>query len=128
MAEESGLKELDGKIDVVYAGSFLHLFDYAGQFKVCERIVRLLKPVKGSMVAGRQVGYVVAGERVHRTNYREKMFRHNAESFEKMWEEVGEKTGTKWRVEVEIQKVEEMQGHVQWDPDTRRLKFTVFRE
>ena len=128
MADESGLTELDGKIDIVYAGSFLHLFGYAGQFKVCERIVKLLKPVKGSMVAGRQAGYVVAGERVYRANFQEKMFRHNVESFEKMWEEVGEKTGTKWRVEAEIQKMEEREGYVQWDPDKRALKFTVFRE
>jgi SAM-dependent methyltransferase len=132
MADESttegGLKELDGKINIVYAGSFLHLFDYAGQFKVCERIVRLLKPVKGSVVLGRQSGHVVAGERAHRTNYREKVFRHNEESFKKMWEEVGEKTGTRWKVEVELQEVQDRGPNVHWDPDTRRLKFTVFRE
>jgi len=125
---EGGLKELDGEIDIVYAGSFLHLFDYAGQFKVCERIVRLLKPVKGSVVLGRQVGQVVAGERVRSANYREKIFRHNEESFKNMWEEVGEKTGTRWKVEVELQKVQDRSPNVHWDPDTRSLKFTVFRE
>jgi hypothetical protein len=125
---EGGLKELDGRIDIVYAGSFLHLFDYAGQFKVCERIVRLLKPVKGSVVAGRQVGYVVAGERVHRMNHREKTFRHNAESFEKMWEEVGAKTGTKWKVKAELLEVKERRENEEWDPDVRQLKFTVFKE
>jgi hypothetical protein len=126
--EGEGLKALDGKIDIIYAGSFLHLFDYAGQSKVCERIVRLLKPVKGSVVAGRQVGYVVAGERVHRTNYREKMFRHNEESFKKMWEEVGEKTGSKWKVEVELKEVQGRGPSEHWDPDVRRVIFTVFRE
>jgi hypothetical protein len=123
-----GLKALDGKIDIVYAGSFLHLFDYAGQFKVCERVVRLLKPVKGSVMLGRQVGYVVAGEKVHRTNYREKMFRHNEESFKKMWQEVGEKTGTRWRVEVELKEVEDRGPNAPSDPDMRRLRFTAFRE
>lgn len=131
MADESttegGLKELDGKVDIVYAGSFLHLFDYTGQFKVCKRIIGLLKPVKGSIVAGRQVGHVVAGERVHRTNHQGSMFRHNVESFEKMWEEVGEKTGTKWRVEAELLEVPGRENE-QWDPNVKQLKFTIFRE
>jgi hypothetical protein len=128
MATGEGLKELDGKIDVIYAGSFLHLFDYEGQSKVCERIVRLLKPVEGSMMAGRQVGYVVAGTKVQRTNYRDNMFRHNEESFKKMWREVGEKTGSKWNVEVELEEVQEKDRNEHWDPDVRRLVFTVFRE
>jgi hypothetical protein len=130
LGEGEGLKSLDGKMDVVYAGSFLHLFDYVGQFKVCERIVTLLRPVKGSVVLGRQVGYVVAGEKAHRTNYREKMFRHNEESFRRMWEEVGLKTGTRWRTEVELQEIMEERAsfNAPWDPDMRRLRFTVFRE
>jgi hypothetical protein len=128
-----GLKDLDGKMDVIYAGLFLHLFDYAGQRKVCERIVRLLKPVKDSVVLGRQVGYVVAGEKVHRTNYREKMFRHNEESFRRMWEEVGDRTGTRWRVEVELKEIVEDRDscpslNAARDPDMRGLRFTVFRE
>ncbi len=126
--EGEGLQGLDGKIDIIYVGSFLHLFDYAGQFKVCERIVRLLKPVKGSVVSGRQVGHLVAGEKVHRTNYRENMFRHNEESFKTMWEEVGQKTGSSWSVEVELKEVQERASNAEWDPDVRQLVFTMFRE
>ena len=81
------------------------------------------------MVLGRQVGYVVAREKEHRTNYREKIFRHNEESFRRMWEEVGEKTGTRWKVEVELKEVEDGRSfNAPRDPDTRRLRFTVFRE
>ena len=44
---ESELKQLDGKIDVVNAASFFHLFDWDGQVKAAKRVVQLLKPVSG---------------------------------------------------------------------------------
>lgn len=88
--DAGGLGELDGKIDIIMAGSFLHLFNYAGQFKACERIVRLLRPVKGSMLLGRQVGCVVAGETAPWMSHRENIYRHNEESFKSMWEQGGE--------------------------------------
>ncbi|KAF4634146.1 hypothetical protein G7Y89_g3962 [Cudoniella acicularis] len=95
----SPLSVLDGKIDIIYAGSFLHLFGYEEQVEVCKRIVKLFKEKEGCLLVGRQAGNLVAGERIHRTNESERMYRHNVESFKKMWEEVGEATGTKWRVE-----------------------------
>jgi SAM-dependent methyltransferase len=59
----SRLNEIDGKIDIIYAGSFLHLFGYDEQLEVCAKIVKLLKPKKGSLLVGRQVGQVEAGQR-----------------------------------------------------------------
>ena len=52
----SPLSELDGEIDIIYAASFLYLFGYEDQVKVCNRIVKLLKEKKDSVVLGRQVG------------------------------------------------------------------------
>jgi SAM-dependent methyltransferase len=131
--EDAGkaLAGLDGKVDILYAGSFLHLFDWNGQVKVCERIVKLLRPVKDSVLLGRQVGGVIAEERSHRTNPWEKMYRHNKESFEKLWEEVGQNTGTSWRVEAELQGTVgqgEMLSGSMHDKDVRRLRFAVLRE
>jgi SAM-dependent methyltransferase len=127
----SGLQELDGKIDILYAGSFLHLFGYEKQVEVCVRIVRLLKEKKGGLIVGRQVGHVEAGERSHRTNNEETMFRHNEESFKNMWELVGEKTGSSWRVEVKAGDIDDedrrARGHRQQDEGLRRLRFSVFR-
>jgi SAM-dependent methyltransferase len=124
---QAGLQQLKGKVDVIYAGSLLHLFDYGGQVKVCELIVELLKPVKGSCVLGRQVGNVVAGETPRRVEPEKMMFRHNAESFRKMWDDVGEKMGCRWRVEVVMGDGGRL-GSSRWDPDFRDLQFAVFRE
>jgi hypothetical protein len=96
---ESPLSALDGKIDIIYAGSFLHLFSYAVQVEICKRLVKILRPKKDSLILGRQVGNVDAGDWVQRTNKGNIMFRHNSESFKQMWVEVGDATGTKWRVE-----------------------------
>ncbi|KAE9378513.1 methyltransferase domain-containing protein [Stipitochalara longipes BDJ] len=126
----SPLKDLEGKIDIIYAGSFLHLFNYEQQIAVCKRIVEILRAKKGSFVLGRQAGNVEAGERVHRTNPAQSMFRHNEESFKKMWAEVGEATGTKWKVDVELFTPSEG-----WGPpnplhgsDGRAVRFSVWRE
>jgi hypothetical protein len=40
-------KVLEGKVDVVFAGSLLHLLDCEGQVIVVEKIVALLLPAKG---------------------------------------------------------------------------------
>lgn len=128
---ESPLKNLVGKIDIIYAGSFLHLFNYQDQLRVCKRIVEILKEKKGSVVLGRQAGSIVAGERVHRTNTAQSMFRHNAESFKKMWQEVGEATGTKWRVEIEVLDPREDQWArpgAEGPHDGRPIRFSVWRE
>jgi len=126
----SPLAELEGKVDIIYAGSFLHLFNYEQQVAVCKRIVGLLKARKGSLVLGRQAGNVEAGERVHRTNAVQSMFRHNEESFRKMWAEVGEATGTKWKVDVQLFTQSDDWGrrNALHGPDGRAVRFTVWRE
>lgn len=127
----SPLKELDGKIDVIYAASFLHLFGYEDQIRVCKRIVKLLKEKEDSVVLGRQVGNANAGEQKMRNDPTKTRWRHNEESFRKMWEEVGMLTGSNWRVEVNSEPWagESEDGSRSWvDPSTLRLTFAVFRE
>lgn len=116
----SELHELDGKIDVLYAGSILHLFSYEGQIDACKAIVKLLRDKKDSVLLGRQVGAAKAGEDVHRTNKDQTMFRHNPDSFRKMREEVGKLTNTEWRVEVEAISLE--------TGNADSIRFLVFKE
>lgn len=131
------LQHLYGRIDMVFAGSFFHLFHLDEQVQIAKRIVQLLRPQKGSMVIGRQLGNLVAGEKQIKTDPAggESMYRHNAESWREMWKQVEEETETEWEVEAEMMKNDKA-GRVAtmlqlldpcWDENTRRLLFTVHR-
>ena len=129
----SALSELDGKIDVLYAGSFLHLFDYKVQIEVCKRMVKLLREKKDALILGRQVGNAEAGEYVQTTNESGIMYRHNADSFKKMWNEVGKETGTEWRVETEFVLFASLSSlsneeRNSFEPGIGMLRFSVYRE
>lgn len=92
------LKQLSGKIDIVYTGSFFHLFTLDEQKRVAEQVVKLVRPQPGSLIIGRQVGAVKAGE-FSRGGADKSRFRHNEESWKEFWHDVGEKTGTAWEVD-----------------------------
>lgn len=95
---DSQLKELDGKINVINAASFFHLFDWDSQIKAARRVVQLLKPEPNSLVVGRQGGKPEAGSFAHLMKGAS-AFWHNVESWQAMWKQVGEETGTAWRAE-----------------------------
>ncbi|KAF2851674.1 hypothetical protein T440DRAFT_422227 [Plenodomus tracheiphilus IPT5] len=97
----SELKQLDGKINIIHANSFFHLFDWDDQFKAAKRVVQLLKPVSGSMIIGRQGGKPEAESLAH-VQKGQTAFWHNPESWAEMWEEVGKQTGTEWKVEASL--------------------------
>ena len=126
--EEGGaLDALVGKMDIVQAGLFLHLFDLEGQTKACERIVRLLKQEKGVLITGQQVGATEPMQVPKASG--SKMYKHNPESFTRMWMEVGERTGTEWKVTARLDAglgIQE-QKRIWDDPTTRRLVFEVER-
>ena len=124
------LDELQGKIDVVYAANFLHLFDWDNQMKICKRIIKTLKPQKGSMVFGRQTGNV-RGREVPSTprvgDGSAMIWRHDVESFTRLWNEAGRETGTKWKTWGELDELEGMTS-VNWaEEGIRRLRFQVER-
>ena len=92
----SGLEALRGKVDIVYAGSVLHLFPLDEQIRLARLIVSLLRPVPGSLILGRQRGSTEPGEYEHRTDENKTMYRHNPESFRQMWQDVGKERGIEW--------------------------------
>ncbi|KAK0356686.1 hypothetical protein LTR91_011678 [Friedmanniomyces endolithicus] len=107
--EESGLRELDGKVDIVDASSFFHLFTLAEQKKVARRVLGLLKPRAGSLVVGRQVGNSRPGEYGMRSGEGTR-YRHDVASWRGMWEEVGGEKGVEFEVWGELRKVEGFGG------------------
>lgn len=91
------------------------------------RIAGLLKQVKGSVVLGRQIGSLKSGEYPHPTNKKQTMFRHDCETFKKLWGEAG----GEWEVEVELQMTKRETGQrepVFGDVDVRWLRFVVTRK
>ena len=125
---DSKLNELDGKINVVYASSFFHLFDWEGQIKVAKRIIRLLKPAYGSLILGRQGGKTEAGDLTHLKRELTSYW-HNAESWTKLWKQVSEETGTEWKVDAVLGE-EDLNKKMKRDlfpGGTRFLTFTVRR-
>ncbi|KAL8739977.1 MAG: hypothetical protein Q9190_007268 [Brigantiaea leucoxantha] len=97
--EKGNFTELEGRLDIIHAASFLHLFDRDSQKRICKRFVELLRPRAGSVILGRQAGNENANHYPHRTTERGIVWRHNAESWREMWEEVGSETGTRWNVQ-----------------------------
>lgn len=124
---EGPLKQLKNTMDFVHIGLFLHLFDWEGQKRACEAIVGLLKNDKGVLVIGQQVGSLSPGQ-VPKSSGSD-MFKHDAASFGKLWEEVGAATGTRWEVRARLDAgLGIKQQKRKWDdPNTRRLTFEVER-
>jgi SAM-dependent methyltransferase len=127
---ESGLKNLDGKVDIIFAGSFLHLFGLAAQKEACRRIVKLLRAKEGSVFLGKQLGNMKAGVHRHRRNPGQTSWAHDEESFRRMWKEVGEETGSEWKVDFTYldPAVEDirMRGNA-YSEGLRRIQFKVLR-
>ncbi|MCJ1303622.1 hypothetical protein MMC08_006432 [Hypocenomyce scalaris] len=119
---------LQDRINIIFAGSFFHLFDWDDQVVLSKRAVAMLKAEEGSLIFGFQVGRLIPGSAANPHVPKGRMYFHNPESFRRLWEVVGKETGTAWKVDVVAR--EEMEGldDLRKDnPDFRFLSFTVER-
>nr|POE51694.1 methyltransferase trt5 [Quercus suber] len=123
---------LEGKVDVVCAGSFFHLFDLPGQTKAAERVAKLLRRNAGdgggaasaAVVVGRQVGSVSPGLKAREGVTEKGMYRHDARTWREMWDGVGRKLGVEFEVECRMEEAPRF-NHGKGDADMRMLYFTV---
>lgn len=102
--EDQGLRDLEGKLDVINATHLIHVFGPEDQKKLIKRFIRLLKQERDVMVTGRMTGHLEAGYHtganvMSTTKSGGDIWEHNPESFQKLWKEVGEETGTEWDVQ-----------------------------
>lgn len=136
--DDSSLTQIYGQMSIVYTGSFFHLFGHEEQFDAAKRVVQLLTPAKGTMIVGRQVGTANVGDGDAEGFLGEKgRFRHNPKTWTRFWDEVGEATGTKWKVEAELDPFGIGYGGSDSDPtweltknsmeEARRMRFVVTR-
>ncbi len=127
----SSLAQLHGRIDIVYAGSFLHLFDWESQVAAAKRLVALMRPQKGGLIVGQGFGHLDADLYPLGPNTSRRIYKHNPESFARMWEQVGAETGTSWNVhgQLEVMNQAGWSKTGQWgDPDSRLLRFSLSME
>lgn len=116
-------------MDIIYAGSFLHLFEWDEQVRICKRLMRILEDKAGGLIVGKQSGLAEAKEVVRQTEWGTmKAFIHNDESFKRMWRQAEEETGVKMEVEVNPVAVDTVWKRMpQFDEGHRRFKFAVRR-
>lgn len=127
--------DLHGKIDVINDSAFSHLFPWETQVKVCALMARFSRP--GALIIGRMTGSLKPAEypalKPGSTGWR-----HDVASLQRLWDEVGEKTGTKWKAHgtmdlggifpVPDGKPKDPKDlPVWWEPNVRRLLFHIER-
>ena len=111
-------------VDVLHCSAFFHLFTLAEQTSAAKNIAELVK--KGGVIVGRQIGSVKPGD-VPAIREGNPSYRHDVESFDAMWRQVGEATQTRWEVKGTMDMIGiNPQSPVEND-NSRRLLFTVTR-
>jgi hypothetical protein len=111
LSPSPALELLEDKIDIVAISQVLHQWDWNGQIKAAKILFSFTKP--GSLVVGNQIGNSDA----HEVSFKHlgapnPIWRHNPESLEKFWNQIGSETGTKWKTQAWLRTFEEMS----WDP------------
>lgn len=124
--------KLAGSCDIIYLGLLLHLFSYDLQVEASCRIVELSKG-SGSIIVGKSGGWDKAGVQKRALtiqnegkNNQPERFRHDKDSFTKMWEEVSHRTKTEWIVEIDIEKDELTWRHQMDDLKGRQPEWLFF--
>ena len=129
--DSQSFPQVEGKIDIINANSLFHLFTWEEQLKVAIRLASFLKSKPGSMILGRHVGAVDAGE-YRGLNEGTTTYRHNVESFGLLFKEVSKRYGGLFKVDATLDMKDITagvnQGQKWMDGDARRLHFVVTRE
>ncbi|PYH92567.1 methyltransferase domain-containing protein [Aspergillus ellipticus CBS 707.79] len=120
------LQKLAGKLDIVNASSFFHLFHWDRQVALSKHIIKLLKPKPGSLIVGRHVGDWNAGDKSG-GELGHGFYRHNLDSWRKMWDQISEETGTKWEVDVIAENWAAVQKNAHNDETAFKMQFVVRR-
>ena len=124
---ESDAKNLFGQIDIVYASQFFHLWGWDNQVEVGKAVTKLLNPARKSLIVGYQIGAIVPRETQKAPTKDGKMYLHDSASLQKLWDEIGEATGTKWTVEARLDEAEIFGSYTKLDKNVRRISFAIER-
>jgi len=88
ISDHEFMKEYDGKFDFIHAASFFHIFNLESQYKVVQRMTKLLSSKPGSVIFGRQVGCSVPRHfSSHPIRLGKGLYMHSVQSFTDMFED-----------------------------------------
>ncbi|KAI1126737.1 hypothetical protein F5Y10DRAFT_244231 [Nemania abortiva] len=94
-------RTLNGKVSIVHASNFFHLFSWETQLVICERIIQFYRHAPGkkgpAVIFGSHLGSITPGKTELFS-----AFLHDQTTFQALWDEVGKKTGTRWNVSMNI--------------------------
>ncbi|EGX93093.1 hypothetical protein CCM_04465 [Cordyceps militaris CM01] len=97
--DDGRLDVLSRRFTIVHADSFFHLLSWTEQLYAAKRLMSWLRTgTKNCLVYGKQVGTV------HPTKVASagsRPYLHNQQSFQRLWDEAGKMTNTRWYVDVE---------------------------
>jgi hypothetical protein len=109
LGEVQNLLQLNSAVTLVHATSFWHLFGWDQQVHIARRLVEfMLRPCEsggtgedamGAVIFGEQAGSVRPGEG---GDWQSASYLHNQASFQRLWDEVGQATNTKWIVSLQL--------------------------
>ena len=111
-------------VDVLHCSAFFQLFTLSEQISAAKNIAKLVR--KGGVILGRQIGSAKPGD-VPAIKEGSSSYRHDVETFDAMWRQVGDATQTRWEVEGTMDMVEINPQSPIEDENSRRLLFTVTR-
>lgn len=102
--QENPFQKLQGKIDIIHASSFFHLFPLAAQLLIAKRLLQLLRPIPGSLILGRQTANIKPGVYSHgsRDHTQPGMWRHDVGSWSEMWQQASRESKVQVRVEATL--------------------------
>jgi len=94
----------EGRFDYIWTAMFYHLWDWEKQKQASIQTAKFLKDQKGATVFGWQLGAkpTLAEDRTDASGRRSKLrvtYKHDEESFKKLWNEVGRELSIKFKVE-----------------------------
>ena len=133
---EADWSQLEGKMDIINASAFFHLFPWPKQIEAGCLLVRFGRPKAGTIIVGRQTGSLTPAE-FPGLSEGTTAFRHDLQTLQRLWDEVGAITDTHWKASGTLDTVSLMgkgdspkdsKNEPEWaEPNTRRLLFTIER-
>ena len=129
-SQRGTLDKLNAVGDIVFASSFLHVWDWDEMILAAKGLVAMTQPRPGSTVVGKQLGSYKAGRYKMPTSSGYN-YRHNADSIKRFWDQVGRETDSSWTVEADTYQGAELaqnRDHAWSEPDMCMVWFVATRQ